>query len=317
MKRLFYLFLLILFVGSAVQAQQEAHYTHFMYTKQLLNPGYVGSSGNMNFMGLYRKQWIGFEGAPESQLLTFNAPFLDPRVGFGVAVSRRVAGDRTEYLGNLSYSYDMINQDDLSLRFGIMGTIKSLEFDPLGPGTAVINTSDPVISDITGDDFSRIGGNVGAGLYLNIKEAYIGFSVPNILTREIGRDGDGAVEKPHFYGMAGAIIPVPESQFSIYPNVLFKYVENAPYSLDINLSAIYNNVFTFGASYRYGQENSDSVDFLARYQVSPQFGLGVAYDLPLSDIRTTNSGSIELMLTYGLGGSNGKNPDMTNPRFFF
>lgn len=317
MKRFFYLFLFVLFVCTAGYAQQESHYTHFMYTKQLLNPGYVGSNGNPNFMGLYRKQWIGFEGAPESQLLTFNAPFFDKRVGFGVAVARQTAGDMTEYIGNLSYSYDMINQDDLSLRFGIMGTLKSLSIDPLGPGTAVINNSDPVIGDIIGDDFSKIGGNVGAGLYLNIKDAYIGFSVPNILTREIGRTADGAVEKPHFYGMAGAIIPVPESQFSIYPNVLFKYVENAPFSLDINLSAIYNNVFTFGASYRYGDENSDSIDFLARYQATPKFGLGVAYDLPISDIRTTNSGSIELMLTYNLGGAGGKNPDMTNPRFFF
>lgn len=314
MKRFFYLFLFVLFVCTTGNAQHEAHYTHFMYTKQLLNPGYVGSSGNPNFFGLYRKQWIGFEGAPESQLLTFNTPLKDKRVGVGAAVSRQITGDFTEYFANLSYSYDMINQDDLNLRFGIMGTIKSLSLDPLGQGTAVVNGSDPVIGDIIGDDFSSIGGNVGAGLYLNIKDAYIGFSVPNILTREIGRDGNAALEKPHFYGMAGAIIPVPESQFSIYPNVLFKYVENAPFSLDINLSAIYNNIFTFGASYRYGEENGDSIDFLARYQVSPQFGLGLAYDLPISEIKNYNSGSIELMLSYNLGK---KNPDMTNPRFFF
>ncbi|MFK7982794.1 MAG: PorP/SprF family type IX secretion system membrane protein [Saprospiraceae bacterium] len=320
MKRFLYLFLFITLVWTTGNAQHEAHYTHFMYTKQLINPAYVGSSGMPSFMGLYRKQWIGFDGAPESQLLTFNAPFFDSRVGFGVAVSRQITGDFEEYFGNLSYSYDMINQDDLNLRIGIMGTLKYLGLNINGPGSAIRNPSDPVASLISGDDFSKVGGNVGAGLYLNIKDAYIGLSVPNIITRQLGTDVSQrpAEENPHFYGMAGAIIPIPESSFSIYPNVLFKYVENAPFSLDINLSAIYNNVFTFGASYRYGEVNGDSVDFLARYQVSPAFGLGVAYDLPISDIRDYNSGSIELMMSYNIGGK-GKNgdPDMTNPRFFF
>ena len=319
MKRFFYLFLFVAFAWTTVNAQHEAHYTHFMYTKQLLNPGYVGSKGTPSFLGLYRKQWIGFEGAPESQLLTFNTPFFDPRVGFGLAVSRQVTGDFEEYFANMSYSYDLINQDGLNLRFGIMGTLKHLGLDINGPGSIIRNPSDPVVNHIIDEnsDFNTLSGNVGAGLYLNIKDAYIGFSVPNILRREIGLSNttEKAEEKPHFYGMAGAVIPVPESRFSIYPNLLFKYVENAPFSLDVNLSAIYNNVFTFGASYRYGQENGDSIDFLARYQATPEFGLGVAYDLPISDIRSYNSGSIELMLTYDIGG--GKNPDLTNPRFFF
>ena len=316
MKRFLYLFLFVTFVWTTGNAQHEAHYTHFMYTKQLINPGYVGSSGTPNFLGLYRKQWIGFNGAPESQLLTFNTPFFDPRVGFGVAVSRQITGDFEEYFGNLSYSYDMINEDDLNLRFGIMGTLKYLGLNVSGPNSVIRNPADPVVGFIDGDNFSKIGGNVGAGLYLNIKDAYVGISVPNILTRQLGLDSSlrPAEEKQHFYGMAGAIIPVPEFQFSIYPNVLFKYVQNAPFSLDINLSAIYNNVFTFGASYRYGEVNGDSVDFLARYQVSSNFGFGVAYDLPISDIRDYNSGSIELMLSYNLGK---KNPDMENPRFFF
>ena len=317
MKRFFYLFLCLIFAWTTSQAQHESHYTHFMYTKQLLNPGYVGSSGNTNFLGLYRKQWIGFDGAPESQLLAFNSPFLDKRVGFGVALSRQVTGDFTEHFGILSYSYDMINQDDLSLRFGIMGTLKHLGLDINGPGSTIRNPFDPVVTNlIEDDDFTKLSGNVGAGLYLNVKGAYLGFSVPNILTRELGLANapDRAEEIPHFYGMAGGIFPIPESNFSLYPNVLFKYVQNAPFSLDLNLSAIYNNVFTFGVSYRHGQENGDSIDFLARYQAKSQFGIGVAYDLSISDIRDHNDGSIELMLTYNLGKDN---PDMTNPRFFF
>lgn len=315
MKRIFYLFLLIIFSWTAADAQQESHYTHFMYTKQLLNPGYVGSKGMPSFLGLYRKQWIGFDGAPESQLLTFNAPFFDPRVGFGLAVAHQQTGDTEEYVGNMAYSYNLINGDDLNVRFGVMGTLKHLRLDFFRNDAVILNQGDQSL-DLISSEFPRTLGNVGAGIYVNAKGAYLGFSVPNLLTKTIGvsTSQDPALEKPHFYGMAGAIIPIPESKFSIYPNVLFKYVENAPYSLDLNVSAIYNNIFTFGASYRHGDTNSDSVDFLAHFQATPQFGVGLAYDLPISEIRDYNSGSVELMLSYNLSK---KNPDLTNPRFFF
>jgi type IX secretion system PorP/SprF family membrane protein len=283
-----------------------------MYTKQVINPAYVGSKGIPSIMGLYRKQWIGFDGAPESQLLAFNTPFFDPRVGFGLTVSRYQTGDFQEYVGNLAYSYDLINQKDLNLRFGIMGSLKRLSLDVRQP---IRNSADPVLNHI-GDKFPSISGNVGAGLYMNVKGAYIGLSVPNILTRKLGLTDKTklAEEVPHFYGMAGAIIPIEGTSFQIYPNALFKYVQNAPYSLDLNLSAIYNNMITFGVSYRHGDTTSDSVDFLAHFQATPEFGIGLAYDLPISKIRSYNSGSVEVMLTYNLGK---KNPDLTNPRFFF
>lgn len=315
MKRILYLFFFIVVACTIGNAQQENQYTHFMYTKQMINPGYVGSKGMPSFLGLYRRQWIGFDGAPTSQLLAFNTPFYDPRVGFGVTVSHHQTGDIEQYLASLAYSYDMINEDNLNLRFGIMGTIQRLSIDLLRPGSVIRDPSDPNINHVLAE-FPRVNGNVGAGLYLNVKGAYVGVSVPNILSNQLGISGTTAAaeEKPHFYIMGGAIAQIPESQFQIYPNILFKFVENAPFSVDLNLSAIYNNVFTFGLSYRYGDTNSDSIDFLAHFQATKEFGIGVAYDIPISDIREFNSGSIELLLSYNIGK---KNPDMTNPRFFF
>ena len=63
------LVLLLLGLGS-LQAQQDAQYTQYMYNTVSVNPAYAGSRGHLSIAGLYRNQWLGLDGAPETQ--TFN-----------------------------------------------------------------------------------------------------------------------------------------------------------------------------------------------------------------------------------------------------
>ena len=67
------LLILLFFVAiSGVYAQQESQFTQFMYNKLLINPAYAGSRGVPSVTAVYRSQWVGFEGAPQSMLATFN-----------------------------------------------------------------------------------------------------------------------------------------------------------------------------------------------------------------------------------------------------
>ena len=45
-------------------AQQDPHYTQYMYNMNVINPAYAGSKENLSFGLLYRKQWIEIEDAP-------------------------------------------------------------------------------------------------------------------------------------------------------------------------------------------------------------------------------------------------------------
>ena len=63
MKKLLFL-LCILAASMQVQAQQDHQYTQFMYNKLLINPGYAGARGVPSVTGIYRNQWLGFDGAP-------------------------------------------------------------------------------------------------------------------------------------------------------------------------------------------------------------------------------------------------------------
>lgn len=315
MKRLLFI-LSMLFAFQGLNAQQEAQFTQFMYNKLLINPAYAGARGVPSVTAIYRSQWVGFEGAPQSALASFNGPFLSPRVGVGLTIQHTKIGLQRDFSGSLAYSYDVVAEEEVSLRIGLSGTLRSLgvAYDEAQP----LDGGDPSVSNQREND---IYGNVGAGIYTTIMNRfYFGVSVPRLYSNVIGFANPNATilakEYQHFYGMAGAIIPLSED-INLMPAVLLKYVQNAPFDADINLNLDIRQKFTAGLSYRMGGDGAgDSVDLLAFWQATPQVGVGAAYDFTLSSLKDYNAGSIEILLQADLKkASNGKKK-MTNPRFF-
>ena len=313
MKKLIFSFALLL-AGAALFAQQEHHYTQFMYNKLLINPAYAGARGVPTLTAIYRNQWIGFKGAPQSALASFNSPFLSPRVGVGVTLSHQQIGLQRDFHMALAYSYDLVASDEFSMRVGITASLRSL-------GLALGDAEPNEIGDVSLGDNTRVNdfyGNVGAGLYGTVADRmYFGFSVPRIYANAVGFTNGNATliakEYQHFYAMAGGIFPVAED-INLMPAILLKYVKNAPFDADINLNLDIRKKFTAGLSYRLGGDGpGESIDLLAFWQASPQFGVGASYDFGLSSLKDYNAGSIELMVQADLKKRSKK---MSNPRFF-
>ena len=59
--------LLMLMLTKEVIAQQDPHYTQYMFNTMSINPAYAGSTGSLQALLLYRSQWVGVDGAPETQ----------------------------------------------------------------------------------------------------------------------------------------------------------------------------------------------------------------------------------------------------------
>lgn len=318
MKKIIILLFILAAAAASGLAQQEHQYTQFMFNKLPINPAYAGARGVPFVTAIYRNQWIGFEGSPKSVLASFNAPFLTPRVGVGVTLSHVQIGLNTDFAASLAYSYDLIDADEMSLRAGLMGSIRSLGIDL---SKAMPPDQSPLTDNSLGvDDVSSLYANVGAGLYYTYADKfYAGFSVPRIYSNTFGiHDSDTiqtARELQHFYGMAGAVIPIGEG-INLMPAVLTKYVKNAPFDVDVNVNLEINEKVIAGLSYRVGGNGSgESLDLLVFWQAHEQFGVGVAYDFTLSDIKDYTAGSIELLFQADLKRS-GKNKKMSNPRFF-
>ena len=85
MKKLFFTTVVALMAIFDVQAQQDPHYTQYMYNMNVINPAYAGSKENLSFGLLFRKQWVDIEDAPTTFTATGHSP-IGKNVGLGLSV---------------------------------------------------------------------------------------------------------------------------------------------------------------------------------------------------------------------------------------
>ena len=306
---------LLLSGTSQLTAQQESQYTQFMYNKLFFNPAYAGVRDVPTITAIYRRQWIGFDGAPASQLLNFNSPFLGKRVGLGISLSNHKIGIQQSRYINLAYSYNLQINETQAIRFGIQGSFRHLSMDFSDPDIIVRHSIDQSIVD--GVKTGNAYGNFGFGLYYEYKNLHVGLSVPYFFRNEITLNNDVTLPliaklSRHYYLMTGLNVKT-EGAFLIQPALLVKYVKNAPLDADFNIRVTYDHLFTFGLTYRTGGDGGgDSIDLLTLYQFN-QLAVGLSYDFNLSTISKQSSGSFELVLRYDLAKSDAF---LTNPRFF-
>lgn len=293
--------------------QQEHRYSQFMYNKLAYNPAYAGIRGVPTMTALYRDQWFKLDGAPRSAQISMHAPVFSQRVGVGAMVSHHSIGLHRDAQLTASYSYNVLDGDEFSMRVGVSGNLRVLSID-FSKANPLVNY-DPSLDDKRINDAYA---NFGAGIYGTFQERlYFGFSVPRIVRNNIGINTDPMVqtarESPHFYGTTGGILPLGEN-LNLMPAVLVKYVHNAPIDVDVTLNLEIMEVVTAGFAYRAGGDGlGESLNLLCYWQVNPRFGVGAAYDITLTNLRSFTGGSFELMLYTDLVK---RKKGMSNPRFF-
>jgi type IX secretion system PorP/SprF family membrane protein len=317
MKKIFFLAIYLAF-GASLNAQQENHYTMFMYNKMMYNPAFAGARDVASVWGLYRGQWLGFKGAPSSQLIGFDAPLGKTRVSMGGTVSHHRIGVQRDILASVAYSYGLINTPTTSLKFGINGTYRNFNYDFTNPDLYIrdgISGDDVIVAASNQSTFSK--GNVGAGLYFSYKTFYLGASIPNIYQNNLVANNK-STQLRHYYAFAGGLFPISE-KMELKPALSARFVKDASVSFDAHLGLMYDRKFTFGGSYRTDSElMSESASGVLYYQANNRLGIGASYDFTLSKLMDYNSGSIEVIVRYdfGISRENVRN-NFDNPRYFF
>lgn len=314
---LFLVFFNLLWCLPNLWAQQEAQYTQFMHYRQGFNPGFVGSEENINIMAMSRNQWLGIEGAPQTQLISVTAPVLNQRIGVGGNILRQTIGVTDLYTLDGMYSYRLKVPRGF-LGIGLQASIRLLQSDFTNlRGTQPINQDEAVPEGIQ----SKFVPNFGVGVYYHSRSFYLGFSIPRLLTTNIDLSDDSGViakEVNHAYMMTGTTIKLNET-LRLQPQFLLKYVQGAPFDADINVNLLIGEKFSTGVSYRLGgsieRSIGEAASLLVGIQLSNNIFLGLSYDATLSELRNYNSGTIEGLVRYRLGAKEEENP-VDNPRFF-
>ena len=268
-------------------AQQEFIITHYMFNGLALNPAYAGVHDGISASFLYRNQWVGFEGAPNTQLASIHSPISGRPISLGAMLFRDQLGLSTEYGGYFSYAYRIPVGRDLQLSMGLQFSTHSYAVEFSQAENGVFDVGDNLA------DISEFKWNFGSGLLLHSDRLFLGVSVPQILNKKVDvNDPDGNFSRliRHYYLYTGYAFSV-NRDLVLKPNVLFKSVQNTPLQIDLNMNALIKNVLWLGVSYR----SLDSIDGIIGFQITPQMQFSYATDFTLTEI---DNQSHEIMLNY-------------------
>lgn len=298
--------LFFLFFSGALFAQQDAQFTQYMYNTININPAYAGSRGALSVFGLYRTQWIGLDGAPETSAFSLNTPITNSNLGLGVSLINDKIGPTNENTFSADLSYFIQTSEDYKLSFGIKatGNIFNLDVNKLNPQ----NQGDPNLQDLN----NKFSPNVGAGIYLHSDKAYLGLSIPNFIQTNRFSDNDVAIykNKINYYLMAGYVFNLDRYEYIKFkPALLTKIVEGSPLQIDASANFLFNEKFTLGVAYRW----SAALSAMAGFQISDGLFIGYAYDRETTKLVNYNSGSHEIFLRFEFLN---KYSRITSPRFF-
>ncbi|MDX6183174.1 type IX secretion system membrane protein PorP/SprF [Flavobacterium sp. Fl-77] len=295
---------IVIFASISSYAQQDAQFTQYMYNTISVNPAYAGSRGAMSIFGLYRTQWIGLDGAPETSSFSLNTPLNNTNLGLGVSLLSDKIGPTNETGLSVDLSYTVPTSETFKLSFGIKGTANlfNLDIDKLNPE----NQGDPQFQGLN----SKISPNIGAGVYWHSDKAYVGLSIPNFIETNRYSDNDVAIykDKINYYFIAGYVIDI-EPSIKFKPALLTKMVKGAPLQVDLSGNFMFNDKFVVGLAYRW----SAAVSVLAGFQITDGLYIGYGYDHETTSLRRFNSGSHEIFLRFEFLN---KYSRITSPRFF-
>ncbi|MFD2604598.1 type IX secretion system membrane protein PorP/SprF [Euzebyella marina] len=276
--------------SAAFYGQQDPQYTQYQYNPLTVNAGYAGSRGHLTMLSLYRSQWQGIEGSPQTITFGIDTP-VGKFDGLGLSVIQDELGPSTETYIDGNYAHQLvINRKGHRLGLGLKAGIRLFSLD-FSKGIRRDQDDNVFNENVNG----KVLPSIGAGAFYYSDKAYFGLSVPNLFPsehydREIERKSD---EEMHINLIAGYVFDVNES-LKFKPSIFAKQVIGAPVSIDVSGNFLIYEKLNLGVNYRW----DDSVAGIFGLQISPQLNFGYAYDYSISDLNNYNSGTHEIFLRY-------------------
>lgn len=297
MRKILLLFLLAL--SSPLLAQQNAHYTQYVFNGLVINPAYAGSKEVLHVNGMYRHQWAGLEGAPTTQTLSMDGAVLKNKVGLGLHVMNDQLGAQGQksFYGSAAFRVSLGPVARLAL--GLAGGASEYYTDgnKLRP---IDQVNDPNIPT------SRQGywlPDAKAGLFFNTERLFMGLSASNLIGF---RNQFVVTPTRHYYFTTGYVFDIsPMLRFK--PSLLLKEDFKSPANLDLNAFLLIGDRLWLGGSYRTGVKvyNQDAYDgegldsnnawaMITEVYLSPRAKVGYSYDVTLTSLRGHASHEVSL-----------------------
>ncbi len=316
MRRKFTLALIVsLMCVCGVSAQQDAQFSQYMFNTLFYNPAYAGVEGVTKLTAIHRSQWAGFGttfdgpgGAPNTQVISLNAPILRFRSGAGVHIVNDALGPLNNLEAQVSYAYHLAIKN-AKLSFGIRAGIfsQSIDFDKY----RAVNPDDPILG--SGKE-SQIRPDLGVGAYYITETYYVGISVNHLIESEFDFGNDqlrNALE--NHITLTGGYDYDFNNNLILSPSIILRTDLNS-YSIEGSVIGKYDDKFWGGLGIRQG----DAAIVILGYALGKEkaFRIGYSFDYIIAGQEAKQPTSHEVVLSYTLPAiAPGSKKIIRTPRF--
>lgn len=286
------IFLAAVFGATRVSAQQDAHFTQYMFNQMYFNPAATGIEQGFRGGLLYRSQWTGYQGldgsggAPQNILFTGSLPILEANTGVGIVVHN----DQIALVNDLNVSVNAAYHYKLGPGRLSGGLSIGMQGRSTKTGYRVNNTDDKVYQAIEKAS-GEIVPDLGFGLYYSSDKFFGGISSRHL--NEARFENTLSQMNRHFYVMGGYNIEV-NPDLMITPTFNLKS-DSKQYQFELSALARFNNQFLAGLAYREGDAVSALLGLTA---LQNKLRITYSLDLTVPATEAKRPTSHEIMASY-------------------
>ena len=265
---------------------------HYVVNALAINPAFAGCQDALSLTASYRDQWVGFNDAPKSYILSVHTPVFNDRVGLGLLIEDNSIGifKETSFLGNYAYRMEL-QEGKLALGLGFGVTVHNTAWNELV-------AADANDIQLMNNPTSAVLPTFSLGTYYYTKKYFIGISMPLFLSHELDKSTgkykiDNNFSGSNYFfttGYEAGISP----QVKFLPSLLIKYHPNNPVQIDYNAQISLKDRIWMGIGYR----NKDILVGMLQCQLNYQIRMAYSYDYDFGSIGKYMTGSHEIVLNY-------------------
>ncbi len=295
---------LMMISGHVALSQQHALYSHYIFNLYQINPAYAGARDALSANLSYRAQWVGFEGAPNTQNFSIHGPIRNRNMSLGLMVQNDEIGARKTPSAALTYAYKLNLGDQRFLSFGLQGGIINYQINWTQLEYEVVN--DPAA---VGSAPNRWIPNFDFGMMYLSPRTYAGISATSLNQQRMEFNGFSDARLNTFINlMAGHVVEISEN-LSLKPSALVRHALGGPTQFDANVGVLFSNALWLTTTYRY----DFGLVFSAHYMVRKKLHVGYSYDYALNPLVAVQSGTHEIFIGYDFNIHRSRS---TSPRYF-
>ncbi len=272
---------------------QRAMYSQYQFNGLAVNPAYSATDEQGRITALTRHQWVGFDGAPQTQTVSgyFSLPNEKTSVGAMFIHDKIGVENEQAFFVSLAQRVQLSDKGYLAAGFttGIGAYVGDYGTLPDSPDPVFVNQS-------------SWRANVGLGLVYFDERWEVGLSVPYLAKFNVGSGNSTtslAALRSDYYITANYRFKANEF-ISLKPSTMMKYTKGAPLQFDINLNAYFEEK---GLWLGLGYRSIAAAVAMFQVRLNDRMQLGYSHDFMTNLRARQQMGTHEVMLNYRFKGA--------------